>query len=418
MPYDYDPGPLPITSRLNAPTYADLRRSGGYGGYGRGSGFQRLGSEMGALFLGGPQRDLRQQQAFEQAALNQGRLEDVLQQARQRRDQNIASAAAAQRHREAAAAATDPRIAQRENDLADLFSMSKVNASELGSFFVNAGKNDAQAAVAKIMNDPNLSTAQKLEAMQPGLAAEHGEPLTNLTKVEEQNVVNPMLLPSSQTITTTSQGQANIGEKGAQAAHAMAGAAAEKALQTLREGPMTEAEKALTQQRKAEALKALQSPEKEKTAAHFNEPTMVSLFGGQPDDTGKVHLDPVKMARFETTREDLRKAGDQDWNNDAHVLDVQKQRDVEDAAAASSSGPPADLAPQEGGLNLANFFAPAAAVAALAPSGAPATDAQGRALSDVGAAAQKAPYAEGTKLIGPGGKPYIVKNGVPVPAEG
>jgi hypothetical protein len=32
-------------------------------------------------------------------------------------------------------------------------------------------------------------------------------------------------------------------------------------------------------------------------------------------------------------------------------------------------------------------------------------------------ASSNAPYAEGTRLVGPGGKPFIVKNGVPVPAK-
>lgn len=383
MPYDYDPGPLPITNRLFTPTYGEMQR------YGRsGAGYQRLGAGLGSLFLGGPQRELNQERAFEQAALNQGRLEDVLQQARQRRDSNIASAAAAQRHRDAAAAATDPRVAQRENDLADLFSMNKVNPSELGNFFVSAGKQDAQGAVAKILADPNLSTAQKLEAMQPGLAAEHGQPLTHLTAVEGQNVISPMLLPTSQTPTTTEQGQAAIGEKKAQAAHAMAGAGAENALRDFRTGPQTRAENALTTQRRAEAAKAMNAPA-EKTAEKFNEPTMVSLFGGQPDETGKVHLDPIKLQRFEATREALRQSGDSAWNNDAHVLEVQKAKDLEDAGAAASSGPPAELAPPEEGTNLANFFAPAAAVAAIAPAPAQPTDAEGRGLSDAAVKAKR-----------------------------
>lgn len=48
----------------------------------------------------------------------------------------------------------------------------------------------------------------------------------------------------------------------------------------------------------------------------------------------------------------------------------------------------------------------------LAGSQAPDADAK---KPSAPAAKSSSPYPEGTKLIGPGGKPYIVKNGVPVP---
>jgi hypothetical protein len=378
MPTGYYDGPLPITNRLNAPTYADMR------GYGRGSGYAHLGASLGSLFGATPgARAGRDQQIFEQAALNSGRLEDVLAQARQRRDANIARSSAAQRYRDAAAA--DPAHARAYNDMADLFEMDKVNAGELGQFFVNQGKTDAQGRLATIAQDTSRPVAARLEAMQPDLALFHGQPVT-LTKVEGQNVINPDVLPSSQTITTTDQGQAAIGEKKAQAAHAMAGAGAENALRDFRAGPQTDAERSLKAQRDAEAAKAGRTETKPAPANHFNEPTMVALFGA-PGPDGKQVLDPAKVTRFQGTKEQLRASGDPQWNNDAHVFDVQNKTDAESAQGAPMN-PPADLAAPESS-GLASFFPPAAAAEALLPTPAQPVDAQGRGLSATGAAQAK-----------------------------
>lgn len=80
---------LPEFSRFNTPTFAELAAAR------QGDGFAHLGTELGSVLFGGPAREARGQQIQQQAATGAARMEDILMQARQRRDAEIGRRAAA-----------------------------------------------------------------------------------------------------------------------------------------------------------------------------------------------------------------------------------------------------------------------------------------------------------------------------------
>jgi hypothetical protein len=179
---------LPPYNRLNEPTFASLAAAR------RGDGFTHLGTAIGSALGGGGARDLRGQQVFNQAATGTARLQDILLQARQRRDAEIGRQAAA-----ADAQKTDPA-------LANLYLQGKVTPQGLSAYNLGAQRLGNIGDAMDIARDP----AGDMNALNRRMIVIGGKPV-HLTKVEGQNVLDPYVTPDTQTVSPTDIGEAMIG---------------------------------------------------------------------------------------------------------------------------------------------------------------------------------------------------------------
>lgn len=185
------------------------------------AGWSALGSA-----LGGGQAV--QQNAYQQGVLRGAQSANLLEEARKRRNANVASNAL----QEADFNAPDQRNAIIANQL-----MAGQNPNELSQALGHYQENDLRGnLIAKAMQ-PGVDMA----SLNPGLAVFNGKPVET-TRIEGNTVINPYVDPDAQAGVggniPTAIGQADIGLKGAQATNAYASAGehnaqATHALQTI-----------------------------------------------------------------------------------------------------------------------------------------------------------------------------------------
>ena len=291
---------LPPYNRLNTPSFASLaaqRRAAG-------DGFTHLGSVIGSTLAGGGARDLRGQQVFQQAATGSARLQDILLQARQRRDAEIGRQAAAAD----ATAKGHPEIANAI--------LNSPNAASAAT---------AALGIQKYGNIGDLMTQAKgdspdLNRLNRELMVLHGQP-SQLTKVEGQNVLNPMVTPDTQTVAPTDIGEAMIGTQQATAGERNAQAGAANALATLRAGPQSAAFNALADQREAKTGAPTALGGVGLKPSKLTVPEMTTALGGEPNARGVRHIDPAKLRQFNTLQQGMIEAGDPNASNSQYVLD-------------------------------------------------------------------------------------------------
>lgn len=296
MPYDPTDELLPPYNRLNTPTFSELAAAR------RGDGFARLGSALGGTLFGGGQRELRDQQIQAQAATGVARMQDILLQARQRRDAEIG--------RQAAAAEAEK---SGDTALANLYLQGKVNPQELVNYRLGTQKFGNIGEAMTLAQQPNPD----LNALNRRLMVIAGKPV-DLTKVEGQNIVNPIVTPDAQTVSPTDIGTAMIGTQKASAAQHYAGAGAANALRDLRAGPMSEAARSLAAERDTKAGETPGVPARK--PSKLTVPEMTTALGTEPNDRGVRHIDPAKLRQFNTLQQGMIEAGDPNATNAQYVL--------------------------------------------------------------------------------------------------
>lgn len=373
-----------------------------------GDGAARLGASLGSAG--------NRQAYFNQGAMNGAKMADVLAQARQRQQAEIGRQALASKYEQ-----TDP-------DLASMFRMS-TNAKESSDLM---GANDERALKHKLI-DMASGPHPDLGAINALLLA-NGKGPEALSRVEGGVALNPLVTPDAQTMNPTAVGQADIGEKNAQTQSALA-AAFEHGAQGKRALAGIDNDRASNSQiedtadglqlvnKKTKEITPLMSggkpltrPVKEPEGAGKLPEYMIAPMLAAPDPstgkptvdgTGKPVMDPTNIARFINKKQELGpKASDGD------VVNALRQDDT----AGQLTGPSADLAtPQPNALS--RLFGGGAQ-----PSETPGTpefaQMNGAAQAPAAPAAPvrigDSPHPEGTKLLGPDGKLYVVKNGQPV----
>jgi hypothetical protein len=288
----------------------------------------------------------RREQAFNQGALTGARMQDVLAQARQRQKAEIGRQANYQ-----------AAIARGDNDMANMFLYA--NPNEVADYESKHQKTgySQQAWQTAHGDHPDLN------ALNRELMVIDGKP-QQLTKIEDNTVLNPMTTPDTQNLQTTELGRAIIGAKGAEANSANTAATLHNA--------EAESARALTKNREAE-LPTIGANKVRK----FSEPEMSAALGGTPDEKGKQHIDPLRLAAF------LKKQASMPNANDADVFNAMKNDEIAQNTQAANT---------------------------------PSPDMQGSLAAMAGAEhVGDSPHPEGTQLRGPDGKLYVVKNGQPVP---
>jgi len=341
---------LPEYNRLNEPSFGELERARRPQ-----AGFEHLGASIGNVLFGGGARQARGQQVFQQAATGAARLQDILLQARQRRDAEIGRQAAYQR-----------AVQAGDNDLANLFLQGKVTPEGLSSYQTGAQHRQFLGDAMTAARAPDAD----LNALNRQMIVIGGKPV-DLTKIEGQNVINPQVTPDAQTVLPTDIGAAMQAQHEASAAHQRAGANAENALAAFRSGPQTDAERALAEQRRGKAGDGAVTLK----PSHLTAKEMDAILGGAADDKGRTHLDPGKFKAFKTLQQGLLEAGDPNARNEQYVLGKYQQAlgaDPTEAAPGAIEIPPDlqagfDYAAQHGGKLPAS--APVPTKTATGPNG-------------------------------------------------
>jgi len=361
------------------------------------------------LFNNGP----RQQANYLAGAKGGAQLADIMAQARQRQLAGVG--------REGLA-----KIAEDEGNfkLANMFRLGTTaedvaHANQTFQDTTQRGKMFEQAA------DPN-----NLELMNREVLSQAKEPVS-LAAVEGNSIVDRFKTAGHQSFAPTQVGQADIGQKKAQAT----------------------AEYASARERDAQAERAREGTKQDKTQVvdtdqgvfvvnkTHPEQSLPAMFGGQPlkkppkpvaekipekilegamspVDPKAPRSDPTVMAqRFV---EEKQRLGPQ-----ATEADVIQSLRKQDSDAATDGGPPADLAGQGGLLtrmfggtqqgNTSGQPYPDPNAVGVSPNfnGPNAT----MPASSTNIFQNGAPHPEGTKLRGPDGKLYVVQNGQPVLAQ-
>src|ERR1700761_3491237 len=185
------------------------------------AGWSALGSALGG---GG----IQQQNAYQQGVLRGAQSANLLEEARKRRNANVAANAL----QDADFSAPDQRNAIIANQL-----MAGQNPNELSQALGHYQQNDLRGNLIARAMQPGVDIA----SLNPGLAVFNGKPVET-TRVEGNTVINPYVDPNAQGSVggnvPTAIGQADIGLKGAQATNAYASAGehnaqATHALQTI-----------------------------------------------------------------------------------------------------------------------------------------------------------------------------------------
>lgn len=389
---------LPPYSRLNEPTIAGLTRER----MAARDGFQNLGNVIGGSLFGGGARDLRGQQLFNQAAHQSAQVQDILLQARQRRDAEIGRQAAAKAFFDKGDTESGNAVLNAPNSETAALALSHLQRmraiSGTGAALQGIGLTPQLAQLGQTMVGASggTNTQGDIEAMTragmlvPGTAAvpQSTAVLGRAIKPDSTRIEDGYLLDTTDpNATPTAMGTAKalMAERYAQAARANKAAGTDKlqVVQTQNEdgtpGPFNVVDLTTGKARPVttDAGGNLMPAPKGNAGAGkltFSPSELITQLGTQTDDKGKYLPNQANILRFNATKAAMKAAGDPNWNNDPLVLAKMREQDTQDAAYAASSGPSADLeTPQPGVLSRmfpGNVMTP--------------VDAQGRALSDLG----------------------------------
>jgi len=308
--YASEEGLLPAYNRLNEPTFSTLAAAR------QGDGFTRLGSQLGTALFGGDARDLRGQQIFNQAAKTEASTQDILAQARQRRDMEIGRQSAAKAlydkgDNEGANIVLNSQSADqaqqallRRNQLKGLSSITDA----LGGIGYSPQQSDLGSALFSANNGANPQNA--IEALQRASLGAAGTPtpavpqssqvLSHALVPNSTHLADGMLYdttaPATQAPNVTPVGTANIAQKNAQATaeYAQAKAAtarAENAGNTTFTGDQGELLAALTE-------RGVSLPAGFRSRAQI-QATLGALMDRNPDKTVDQVADLVKSGQID-----------------------------------------------------------------------------------------------------------------------
>jgi hypothetical protein len=266
------------------------------------------GAGMLGYVLGGGARAHAQQIGM-QGAITGARMQEILAEARRVQQAEINRQSLQHRY-----------YSEGKNALAEMIgTMKEVNPNLIADYNQKEQKTgySQQAWQTAHGEHPDLNTLNR------ELMVIDGKP-QQLTKIEDNTVLNPMTTPDTQNLQTTELGRAIIGAKGAEANSANTAATLHNA--------EAESARALTENRKAE-LPTIGANKVRK----FSEPEMSAALGGPPDDKGKQHIDPQRLAAFLAMQSKMPQA------NDADVFNAMKQEEMA-ANTQAANTPSQDMA--------------------------------------------------------------------------
>jgi hypothetical protein len=226
------------------------------------------GAGMLGYVLGGGARAHAQQIGM-QGAITGARMQEILAEARRVQQAEINRQSLQHRY-----------YSEGKNALAEMIgTMKEVNPNLIADYNQKEQKTgySQQAWQTAHGEHPDLNTLNR------ELMVIDGKP-QQLTKIEDNTVLNPMTTPDTQNLQTTELGRAIIGAKGAEANSANTAATLHNA--------EAESARALTENRKAE-LPTIGANKVRK----FSEPEMSAALGGPPDDKGKAAHRPAAPGR-------------------------------------------------------------------------------------------------------------------------
>jgi len=361
-----------------------------------------LGS-IGTLLAGG-----NTQAAFNKGALQGGQLQNVLAQARMRQQRQVAL--------ENLASEAD---SAGNHKLANMLRLS--NSAEDAA---KAQNTDMDTSHRSVLWDQSQQPTPDLNQINAGLLAMAKDP-QQLSRVEGNTIVSALQTPDRQSFQPTAVGQADISEKGAQAKAAVATAAEryaqadraragigvdkagnydirEGANGTVRVNKLTGEVTPLTI---GDALlRAPIKPSEEKA-----QPSIIgSILGKGMDANNNPIIDPQQAAEFAS-----RKAANPNASDYQILSGIQQSRQD----AATDPGPPSGFAGDVPSKLSQMFGTPAYPPQTTSPTQGAETPTSTASPGYTNSTVGGSPHPEGTKLVGPDGKLYVVQNGLPVLAQ-
>lgn len=178
------------------------------------SGWATLGAA-----LGGANNGMRQQMLFNQGAEQGARMENLLGEARRRRDENLAFQSITPQSIQAAMSTADPITGQPytpeaanaiQGTLVSSLLHAGINPQQFSGYLKDQQGIGFRNSAMKAATDPNTS----LDSLNRRMIVIGDKPV-ELTKVEGNAVLNPYATPDSQTVKMTDLGQAMAGAQGA-----------------------------------------------------------------------------------------------------------------------------------------------------------------------------------------------------------
>lgn len=267
-------------------------------------------SALGFMLSGGD--SVRREQMLNQNQLSNARLQTQLMEWRQKQQAHV--------HQQALIHQLQDRGGPRNEMLAHILATQEhINPNEV------AGWNEKEQGMGFRQNAMDVATSPTHDdnLMNRMLSVIEGKP-QQLTRIEGDTVLNPMVTPDQQHLTTTDLGKAAIGEKGAQAESARTASLLHMA--------GVGATNALTENRKAE----LPFIGGQKTPKAFTQHEMAAALGGENGQP-----DPARFRQFQSLK------ANHPGLSDAQALEQFRNSYDDDpaAAAAQKVGPPAPVEP-------------------------------------------------------------------------